>query len=296
MTGRTRRLSLREERERQSRRRLTLSIAGAGAVVAVAATLFVLTRNLHPPLDPHTLCPLNQPPAEEHLVVVDATDQWTAVQQAVIMQTVRQLQEELPRFARIHLYTLDSVSSALPEGALSLCNPGRPEDLEQMPMLGSKTANVVANPAKMMEQWDSGFVARINSVMASYVHTGAASRSPLMELLHGASVQAFGLPQTESPIRRVHIFSDLLQHSQHYSHYTTIRWTEQSATQLVETGSLVSPSLEGAQVHLYLIDRPAVRQTFGQTMNGLVSFWEAYFSAQKAQVKNVKRIPGNYGL
>jgi hypothetical protein len=290
MTGRSRRPFLREKRERHSRRRLYITLVVAVLVALTAVALFNEARDIHPPLDPQTLCPIDRVPAEEHVVLLDATDQWTPIQREVIIQTMRKLQESIPRFSRIHLYTLTPNYQELPDPAVVLCNPGRPQDLEEIPLIGSMTPVVMANPEMMNAKWESGFVARIDSALAAYVDAGQAPESPIMETLGGASIQAFGLPDPGGPHRYVHLFSDLLQHSLNHSHYTPRPLTTNDTRHLIGVAQLGSRSLEGAEVRLYLIDRPTVRQRLGINLDELVSFWDTYFSDQGAVVTTVQRI------
>lgn len=289
--SRPRSRSPRASRERRASRNMLLAALGAGAFLVAAVALFAAARQLHPELDPVTFCPVDRPVEEEHLILLDATDAWDPLQRQVILQEFRQLQSALPRFARVHLYTIERSDNPLPQPELVLCNPGRASDLEPLPILGSLTPAVVANPEQMLERWEQGFIVRMDSTLGQHADSPPADHSRIMETLRGAAVETFGRPGPDSPPRYVHVFSDLLQNSSSYSHYSAPRWTQAEAETLADPGRLGTRALEGAEIEIYLIDRPVFSDP-GRQRGDLVAFWDRYLAAQGAPVRRVARIEG----
>lgn len=292
MSRGARRGSRRERRERRSKWMFRSTVAGIVVFLGVAGVLWTQISDMHPQLDAATLCPVSRAPVEEHVILLDVTDAWSPLQDAVIRQEIERVRMSLPRFARVHVYVLDRERVVFPEADMELCNPGRPDQIEQLPVLRGATADVVANPSQMWQRWETGFVARVDSLIDEVAAGVGAERSFIMETLRTAAVRAFRRPAADSPPRYVHIVSDLLQHSDAYSHYRQARWTPEDARRLADPGSLGTPSMEGAQVIVYLIDREPVGSAPGKGRSDLVAFWDAFMSAQGAVVTRVRRIEG----
>jgi hypothetical protein len=284
--------SRKAERDRRSRRNLFFAVSGGIFFVLTAFLLFFNSQSIHPPLDELTLCPTTRAPAQEHLVILDATDPWNDLQRRVILDEISLLQGRLPRFARVHLYTIVPGAPLMPEAALMLCNPGLPGQIEELPILRGWTAAAVANPALMVDRWNTGFISRMDSVLTRYAESPTAPQSPIMEILRGASVQAFGRADSDAAPKYVHIFSDMLQHSGAYSHYSPPAWSAEVARALADPGRNGTRSLEGATVSIFLIDRPEVGRRPGQSRGALVAFWESFLAAQGAILTRVERIEG----
>lgn len=266
-----------------------LLVFGLGSV----AWVLFAGRALQPPQDEITLCPDEDLITEEHLVVVDASDSLNVLQRRVVQDVFADVQESVPRFGRLHLYAIDRSGVPIPQASLVLCNPGQPEDLEDMTVLGAWTDEFLANPGQMRELWRRAFAQRIDSVFLAEASLPSAPQSRLMETIRGASLDAFGrsIERSNRP-HYVHIFSDMLQNSEAFSHYDGGGWSANAAESLADPGALGTRALEGAQVRIYLIDRPIVRSNPSGTRKDLVLFWDRYFSAQGAVVTRIERIEG----
>jgi hypothetical protein len=113
-----------------------------------------------------------------------------------------------------------------------------------------------------------------------------------METLQGAAIEVFGTGPRSDQLRKVHIFSDLLQHSDAFSLYRDARWSPESGRRLADLSSLGTTALDGAEVYLYLVDRDQVGVMGPDYLNALVEFWDAFLAAQNATVLRVRRIEG----
>jgi hypothetical protein len=284
--------SRRRKRQLRSQRQFFIAIAGVAVFLVAAGAIWLQVRDMHPALNADTFCPLSRAPSEEHVILIDVTDAWTPIQGFAIRQEIRQIQDALPRFARVHLYVLDRARVVFPEPDLELCNPGRPDQIEELPLLRGSTAAVVANPDQMWRRWEDGFVSQMETLLDRAAAGTGAERSHIMETVRTAAVRAFNRPRPDSPPRYVHVFSDLLQHSDTYSHYRHARWTPEDAKRLADPGMLGTPSMEGAQVIVYLVDRQPVGTAPGRSRSELVTFWDTFMSAQGAAVMRVRRIEG----
>lgn len=236
---------------------------------------------------------MGRPPIEEIVVILDATDPWNEVQRAVIMQEFRALQHEIPRFARVSLYTLTSASSELPAPALQLCNPGNVADLSRSIPLGRPGVRLVATPQMVELRWRDGFIARLDSIFEAQGASAGTRRSPIMETIRSAAISVFGAaPRDTAPPRKLYIFSDMLQHTDRYSHYADTAWTAADAQLLADLSAMGTTALLGAEVHLFLLDRDFVGRGPGNSRSALLEFWHTYFAAQGATLLRVRRIEG----
>jgi hypothetical protein len=186
----------------------------AAALVLAAAGSFWLARKWNPPLSEDDLCPVSQPPAEEIVILLDATDPWNPIQKAVIQQEFGALQATIPRHARVTLYTLDTEFSGVPAPALRLCNPGSATDFRDFPLIGPGGVSIVANPQIVERRWTDGFVTKLDSILGEQARSTGSDQSPLLEMIRGAAIEVFGAGVREKiPRRTMYVFSDLLQNS-----------------------------------------------------------------------------------
>ena len=286
-------LSPSQERARREQRALrnTTILVVLGVVLVGAGMVAALWWN--PTLDEATLCPTDRSPAGEHIVVLDATDAWNPVQARVVHQEFQRIQQSLPRFARLTLYTLGD-EGAHARGAepfapaLSLCNPGRPDDFGAFPVLGRLAGHLLANPHAMQERWKAEFAQRLDEVLEAEAQRAGAQTSPIMETVRWATLRA------EEPAAPgvVYLFSDLLQHSDAYSVYRARDWNVEAARALADVGRLGTRGLEGYDVEIYFIERGSELAPAHYRRGALVAFWEAFFAQQGARVTRVRRLEG----
>lgn len=291
MTYGPKRPSPRQRREQRAKRRLALAVLVVAVMCAAAGGLYYLAGEWNPRLG-QDLCPLDRPPVEHVVILLDATDPWNAVQRTVMHQEFRRLQDSIQRFARLHLYAIGPEQAGHPTALVALCNPGRPSDFADFPLIGAKGAHVVGNPATLDSIWRNAFVQTLDSVFGIVAETGTASSSPIMETLRMAAIDVFGAASGRALPRSVHLFSDLLQHSSLYSHYRSASWTTKDASRLARLDAAGTSALNGVSVHLYLLDRDITGSGPGKERSALVHFWDTFLSEQGATVVRVRRIEG----
>ena len=280
-----------ERRERQDSGRLLLLVSIAVVAVVLVAFLVFLATKWNPRLS-ETLCPVDGTIAEEALVLLDVTDPWNPIQGAVLRQQFQELQERLPRFGRIHLYSLDPDQPELRPPLLTLCNPGKVADFERFPVVGTRGARVISNPTLLEGQWREGFVAKLDSLFQIEISRPESQSSPIMETLRGAAIEVFGTGRRSESRRTVHLFSDLLQFSPHLNLYRDPQWSAETGRRLADLSWLGTTALDGVEIFIYLVDRPQATTVGTRSRGALIELWDAFFSAQNATVVRVRRIDG----
>lgn len=274
-----------EERERRENIKAGAAFVGVVLLVVVGGLLFNQARQVNPELN-EKLCPVNQRPTSEIVIIFDATDPWSDIQRTVIRQEFRALQESSKRFARISLFNISRAREAeLAEPVIQLCNPGRIEDL------GEYKAPFFANPDSIRARWERGFISRLDSVLPK--GETAEPQSRLMETVRAAAVTVFTKDVRDREIPgRVYIFSDMLQNSSAYSHYDDARWEDGTGRRLGQLENYGTVALQGSRITIFLLDREIVGEIEGHSRGRLVQFWDEYFSAQDASVRRIRRIEG----
>jgi len=301
---RRRPLSPRELRERRSSRNLRLATVGVGVVALLAVGGVLVATRVNPPLG-DDLCPADREPAAEVVVLLDATDPWNATQRAAIRGEFERIRNAVPRFARVRLFALEESLDGLPTPAVALCNPGTENDFASVPVLGRLSARFFANPARL-EQWRGGFETALDDMLSAVADDAGGRASPIMETVRGIALEAF---PTRAPVvragtasgtprpgdvtaadRRLYVFSDMLQHTDAYSHYRASAWSTGDAERLADVAAAGTARLGDVAIEIFLLDR-GIRGE-GRGPGALAEFWEAWFAEQGAVVERVRRMEG----
>jgi hypothetical protein len=265
-----------EMRQRRSSRTLVLAGFGALLFVVVACVSLVVGVRLNPVLD-DALCPPPDRISSESVVILDATDPWDDVQAAVIRGEFARLQETIPRFGRVHLFVVEEGLVGLPDPLLQRCNPGTLDDL------GRWKAYVFGNPGNV-QRWRTEFVVAMDSVLATVEKNARGGRSPITETIRGAGATIF--THSAPSNRAIYLFSDMLQHSGEFSHYTSDSWSRAEGERLAEQATTML--LPGVRIEIVLVNRGIGGG--GRGPGALVEFWEGWFSKNGAVIDRVRRI------
>lgn len=260
----------------------------AALFVVIAASFLLLARQWNPSLSQDDLCPVDREPIGEIVIVFDATDPWNIVQRAVIAREFQEIQRQVPRFAQLSLFTVQS-NQVFTRPALRLCNPGRPSDFERFPGLGLWGVHLVANPKEMKARWDSAFIETLEALRLSQDTARAQPRSPIMETIRNAAITTF---ENDTTRKSLYIFSDMLQNTERYSHYREPSWTSDEAMELADVANMGTRYLDDVDIYVYLLDRGIFANDGGNGRSTLIEFWDAYFLRQDAVIREVRRIEG----
>ncbi len=265
------------------RDRSVVSIVVAGVVLlgllcgAVAA--YVFSRASYVATSAETLCPIDGPPAEVVALILDMSDRLAEVQLLSVRNHLdRMLQNELPRFAFVEVYTVQDKASAVAEPVIRLCNPGK----------GSELNRIYQNPELARKRWEQDFAGVLAAKLDELMAAPDSARSPIYEAVQAVAVRAFGKPDFDAVPKRLIVVSDLLQNvPDKGSHYRGVpNFDEFRASAYF---SQVRADLRNVQVHLLYLNRS------DQRIQGAdhIRFWEDYFGAQGASVMTVERIFGD---
>ncbi len=257
----------RKRRARQ-RRQAIVNLALIVALVAGAGTTFYLVqRDAGQPYDAITLCPIGVPLPGHTAVILDKTDNYTAEQSRLIENVIARTRNRLEVGERFSIFELDAVGEFDPRGELSLCNPGR----------GNQVNPLFRNPQQIEERYRALFDEPLQAILGDLVEPKTAPKSPVLEALARlAQTEAFGAGVDN---RRVVLVSDMLQNSDLFTAYGGGGALPDSVPPADALSEAVvrrfGTALDGVALEIRLIPRPG----FGDLQRGaLKDYWNAVFA------------------
>lgn len=251
---------------------------GAGlAVLAGAAIIgFFLYQNFNraPDLDKTSLCPSKIDSVTA--ILIDATDEITAVQKVDIANRLDAIKERLPKGGRIDLYALGEDKNGLIRQLFSMCNPGT----------GQNASALTENARLMQRRWTRDFSAKLDDELKKVMNVKDQPQSPIMEAVKAVAVQSFGGTATSNAEEKILVIaSDMIQFTGSYNQYKGIgdfeAFTKGQYYQQVRT------ELRGVEVELIYIRRQTAKNIQNPEH---VRFWERFFRASGGKLSHVAPI------
>lgn len=210
------------------------------------------------------------------VVVVDRTDVLTHSKYRAVRELVLRLGRELRVGEKLSLYEIDANNMK----GLSL-----PVFVHCRPRDGADADPLTENPKLLAMRYDKEFETPLAEALSKYESGREQPRSPIIEcLMDLVHVPDFG---PEVPRRRLVVFSDLLQHTDLYSHYAVRPDFERYAAD--SRRRQMVPDLGGVRVSLYYM----LRQESGALRrqdNAHVRFWLEFFAAAGSRVERVEKV------
>lgn len=219
------------------------------------------------------LCNVNGPSAVT-VVLVDATDSISPLQQTAISNRLDRISRELVANERLAVFEISPDRAQL-EPILSICRP----------VTAAETSEVTGNKKIAAQKFDQNFKPKVAAALNRLLARKAADQSPIMEGVQAASVAAFqatDLPD-DAP-KRLIVVSDMLQHGPAGSHYRGLPDFESYRTS--PSFARATSDLSGVDVVLLYLRRDNANGVQG--MNH-IEFWTRWFAAQGAE--DFKAIP-----
>ncbi len=255
-------------------------ISGVTIVACILAVVAIgiISRRSMVPIDQTTLCRTDQPPPSVLAILVDVTDELSALERTQVFNAIERIQQDLPTHGLLEVYMLGETPQVAATPRVSVCNPGRGADMNAL----------YQNPKLAEQRWKHAFHEPVTAALAEVTQATDATQSPIMESIRSVAVALFGRPEFDAADRRLVVVSDLLQHSPLASHYRGVPDFEQFRS--TSAFAAASAPLAGIRVDILYISRPGSARL--QTREH-IGFWEAYFAANGADLQSVKRIHGD---
>ncbi len=266
----------------QAQKARRAKVAGAALIICVVATFggFYLYQYLNPKpkIDIATNCPIAGP-VSYTAVIIDTTDSINAIQKMAIENEFAQIRAQVPKFGALAIYAA-GFEGEVSKPEFSLCNPG---DASEMDWLSEGKILVE-------KRWKEGFQQPLDKVLQKMLSATAARKTPLLEAIQSVSVQSFGplraSGKNPSP-KKLIIFSDMLQHSEHLSLYNKVP----TAQKFVKTEAYrrIRSDLHDVEVGIFFIRRQTKKGIQGSE---LLRFWEELIGWQGGRLVHFKPLEG----
>ena len=279
-------MALRDRQSRKSKKGKAGQPSAAVFVGAVAGFLslvgflvwgFVMSREGMVRTDSQTLCPVEVPPSEVVVLLVDVSDTPSAVQAIAIGNELDRAVSGVRPMGRLEVYSLAESADELPTSEFVICNPGDGADLNRL----------YQNPDLARQRWQDDFLGQLNPILKNKLSAPASPQSPIFEAIQSVAVGTFGAPSYDGVSKRLIIISDLIQYVPGVaSHYQRVP----DAEKFLESPyfNKVRSDLLKVAVEVIYIERTEVEHQGGKH----IDFWNKYFDRQGARIVQVRRIFG----
>ena len=247
------------------------------AFLLTAATLvYIKGQNAVIRTDSTTLCPIDRPPSEVTVLLLDMSDEFSEPQRLKIKNELDRLKSKIARFGLIEAYVVDRLDQRVTKPLVHLCNPGTGDDLNRL----------YQNPDMARRKWE-GFVHQLDEKVELLMASPESPTSAIFEAVQATALRTFNRPENEAIGKHLVIVSDLLQNVpgklSQYEHTPSFR-----EFQSTEYFSQVRADLKDVAVTLLYLVRPRAPQKWPDHYQ----FWNEYFVAQGARVELVEPVYG----
>ena len=266
----------------------TLTAIGAIAIlialVGAGVFLFISTEK-EIALNKNNLCPVSGARGTV-AVLLDTTDELAQVTKVQVKDKILEIQNTLPRFYRVSVYTL--TENGLTKNPIaSICNPGRLDQMDEFAQKGW-TANPVLIEKKYKE-FESAISQSINNL---FEQKFGAKQSPLLASLQELSI-AIPLPvNVDEEIylagkNKIVFVTDFLEHTDVFSNYRSgLSFEEFQKSRATQK---FGKSYNNTEIELLIVRR---KIDLFSTME-LAEFWAKVFKTEfKSNIGSLKILSG----
>jgi len=239
-----------------------------GVTFSVLAGITSLRFLLVPPATDDDMCLVDEPLVAHTVILVDRTDALSGPGEAEKFRAVVNAERNrLKTFERVSIYLITETTGASPILRFSRCNPLR----------GDQVDPLYRNPRLIQRQYDESFSQPLDRVVSELMEPGVAPRSPIIESI--GAITRTGEFSSAVPARRLVIVSDLIEHTQGFSHYKRCEGYESIYSTAPYSDLRVD--LAGATVAVFQIARSNVDCAQGSRHS---AFWMDFFARSGAVV------------
>ncbi|WP_417480951.1 hypothetical protein [Maricaulis sp.] len=261
----------------RNRKGLIATAIAAGMALIGFSTVAAISA---PPARDENLCIIGQPPGTIVALVVDASGEFTEVQQQAMLDRIARaltytaapttLGRIVTNETRIDVYDATAAVGETLHPVFSKCSPTALHGLQR----------ISGNSRRLEHDYERNFEAPLLATLADLVGHAESDRSPILESLTAASERSFA-GRTVADAQKVLLVSDLLQNSEVLSFYRD-GVTDFSRFEQSSNFNAVRPDLRGADVCVVSITRANEVENRLQTTR-LVRWWEDYIRASRGR-------------
>lgn len=242
-------------------------VLGAAFIFLVVGLiwLFLIAKGNQVPRDQATLCPLSGYTSQT-LVLIDTTDPLPLVTQTQVLQKLRDVVAEIPKNGLLELRLLSADPEQSRLAMKVKCNPGDGSDID--PVTGD------AEGAK--RRWQTEYVQKVEEALRNSLAGSPQDFSPIMEAIQRIAAEHLTSSHDKSIPTRLVVVSDMIQHTDAYSHY---RDGLEPETFSAMARNRLATDLAGASVEFWMVRRASQKIDPEQ----LGHFWLEWATNSKAK-------------
>jgi hypothetical protein len=246
-------------------------LVGIIAIAGALGYLYLTEKSKVVKLNKSNLCPLDGPTSVT-AVLVDRSDKLNVYQKESLRAVFQEIKNMVPKFGLLEIYILGEIADRLATPVLSICNPGRGDDISYL----------TGNPRLATQRWENEFSKKIDSFLPEFMGDSPSSNSPIMENIHSVSITSKIFRMEESVPKQLILISDLLQNSSILSQYKNFGTYKDFLKN--PNSQSVQCNLKDFQVTIYYLRRP---KDFKMQGKDHISFWRDYLSHMGATLGSV---------
>lgn len=266
---------------KRSQRRSNSDTKKAVAIFSVGALLlggllfsFTAAKSEADKIDHDNFCHKDQLP-EIVAVLIDHTDSLNTIQKASLETRLWDLAGGVAKNGAIRFFSVDNVSNATLEPNFTLCNPGSEKEVSEF----------TGNKRQARKRYKEKFANIIQKNLDDILTAKTADESPIMEAVQSVTVTSFLGEKNRSPVKKLILISDLLEHTSKFSLYNGIPDFEDYSKS--DHWNAVKANMQGIDIQILYLNRGNDHQNAK-----LKVFWQMYFLEQGAREVNFSPIEG----
>lgn len=217
-----------------------------GAVFIVAVVILVLPALLiKPEIDEETLCPVGETYAQTFFLI-DTTDKLDAREQRNLEDELKDLKSSLEVYERLSIFLISETFGGLSDPLFDKCSPRTGDN-----------ANALIEAERLLRRnYERKFGEQLDQKIEQVGLEANANRSPILEALADIT-QKIRLDSPDRTGVRVIVFSDMMQHTDEWSHYRAGATMDYESFANSRIGKSMMMDFGGAKVEILYLLRPS---------------------------------------
>jgi len=236
-------------------------------VFVVAVAIFVGPQFIDKPkFDEETLCPIGTL-YRQTVFLVDTTDALDGREQRNLIGELENVKDSLAEFERLSIYLISEDIGGLSDPLFDKCRPPT----------GDNANKFIEAPGLIRQRYNREFGDNLDEIIRRLPSTESANHSPIIESLADVANRIRRNTDKWSSVR-VLIFSDMMQHTDDWSHYSGAASMDFGRFEKSRLGSTMMMDFGQSDVEVFYLLRPA-------TPNPELhrDFWAALLSSANAK-------------
>jgi hypothetical protein len=233
-------------------------------------------RQSQVPLDPATNCPVSGAKGI-HAILIDQSDPVTPQQGQRIRQELARLRDKAAG-ERVDVYVAEGDATNVLRPVFSLCSPGQGKDANAL----------YQNPEQIQKEFEERFASTLTRTIDDLLKAQTRSNSPIAESIRAVAITSFGSEEQGKVPLKLTVISDMIQHSDSYSHFKSSAGFSELAKS--PTWRILQSNLKRAEVDVFYLLRPSARRSGGQPIQTRAHqlFWEQAVDASNGRLMSLE--------